>query len=107
MPAKILVIPGSLRSASHNARLAALASKELTLLDAEVTRISLIDYPLPIYDADLAAESGPPGNAIKLKQMVMAHRGVFIARPGYHASITPLLTNAIDWISAVRYGDLP
>jgi len=103
MPApKILVIPGSLRSASHNARLAALATKELTLLDAEVTRISLADYPLPIYDADLAAESGPPGNAVKLKQMVMAHRGVFLASPEYNASITPLLKNALDWISVVR-----
>ena len=57
---KILVIPGSLRTGSHNARLAALAAKELTLAEAEVTRISLEDYPLPLFDADLAAESGPP-----------------------------------------------
>ena len=103
MPApKILVIPGSLRSGSHNVRLAALATKELTLLDAEVTRISLADYPLPFYDADLTARSGPPANAVKLKQLVMANRGVFIASPEYNASITPLLKNAIDWISVVR-----
>ena len=50
---KILVIPGSLRAKSHNVRLAALATKELTLADADVTRISLADYPLPIYDGDL------------------------------------------------------
>ena len=49
---KILVIPGSLRTTSHNVRLAALATKELTLADADVTRISLADYPLPIYYAD-------------------------------------------------------
>ena len=55
---KILVIPGSLRSASYNVRLAALATKELTLAEADVTRISLADYPLPIYDADLVAKSG-------------------------------------------------
>ena len=61
MPApKILVIPGSLRSGSYNVRLAALATKELALADADVTRISLADYPLPLYDADLAAKSGPP-----------------------------------------------
>ena len=83
-------------------RLAALATKELMLADADVTRISLADYPLPIYDADLAAKSGPPFNALKLKQLVSAHRGVFIASPEYNASITPLLKNAIDWISAVR-----
>jgi chromate reductase len=99
---KILVIPGSLRGESHNVRLAAAATKELLLADADVTRISLLDYPLPIYDADLAAKSGPPLNAIKLKQLVSAQRGVFIASPEYNASITPLLKNAIDWISTVR-----
>ena len=52
---KILVIPGSLRTGSHNARLAALATKELALAEAEVTRISLADYPLPLFDADLVA----------------------------------------------------
>jgi chromate reductase len=105
---KILVIPGSLRSESHNARLAALATKELMLADADVTRISLADYPLPIYDADVAAKSGAPLNAIKLKQIVSAHRGVFIASPEYNASITPLLKNTIDWISTVRErGDPP
>jgi chromate reductase, NAD(P)H dehydrogenase (quinone) len=51
---KILVIPGSLRAKSYNVRLAALATKELMLADADVTRISLLDYPLPIYDADTA-----------------------------------------------------
>lgn len=105
---KILVIPGSLRGDSHNARLAALAAKELTLADADVTRISLVDYPLPIYDADLSAESGLPTNASKLKQMMSAHRGVFIATPEYNASIPPLLKNALDWISTVRdRGDQP
>ena len=104
---KILVIPGSLRAQSFNARLAALASKELTLADADVTRISLTDFPLPIYDADLAEKSGPPLNAVRLKQLMSAHEGVFIASPEYNASITPLLKNAIDWISVVREGGEP
>jgi chromate reductase, NAD(P)H dehydrogenase (quinone) len=99
---KILVIPGSLRARSYNARLAALATKELTLADADVTRISLDDYPLPIYDADLAEKSGPPQHAVKLKQLMSAHQGVFIASPEYNASITPLIKNTIDWISVVR-----
>jgi chromate reductase, NAD(P)H dehydrogenase (quinone) len=92
---RILVIPGSLRTGSHNARLAALAVKELALLDVEVTHISLEDYELPLFDADLAAaESGPPSAAIKLKQMLMAHRGIFITSPEYSASVTPLVKNA-------------
>lgn len=99
---KILVLPGSTRSGSHNVKLAALAAKELTLLDAEVTRISLADYPLPIYEADLESRAGQPENAVKLKQMIMAHQGVFITSPEYSASVTPLLKNALDWVSRVR-----
>jgi NAD(P)H-dependent FMN reductase len=99
---KILVFPGSTRTGSHNVRLAALAAKELTLIDADVTSISLADYPLPLYEGDLEANAGAPDNALKLKQMIMAHNGVFIASPEYSASVTPVLKNAIDWVSRVR-----
>ena len=99
---KILVFAGSIRSGSFNARLAALAAKELALAGADVTRISLENYPLPLYDGDDEQETGVPANAAKLKAMLAAHRGVFIASPEYNASVTPLLKNAIDWISRVH-----
>jgi NAD(P)H-dependent FMN reductase len=102
---KILVMGGSLRSGSHNGRLAALVVKELALAEADVTRISLADYPLPLLDADLLTASGPPASALKLKQMIAAHQGVFIASPEYSASVAPLLKNAIDWVSRVREGN--
>lgn len=101
-PPKILVVPGSTRSASYNARLAALAAKELTLAGADVTRISLIDYPLPVYDADAEAGTGWPSHAVKLKQLFCAHQGVLITSPEYNASITALLKNAIDWVSRIH-----
>jgi len=97
---KILVLPGSNRPGSHNAKLAALAAKELAAIDVDVTRISLLDYPLPLFDGE--PPEGPPANAVKLKQMIMAHQGVFIASPEYSASVPPLLKNAIDWVSRVR-----
>jgi chromate reductase, NAD(P)H dehydrogenase (quinone) len=99
---KILVIPGSPRTGSHNAKLAALAAKELALAEAEVVRISLEDYPLPLFDADLAADAGPPQAAVQLKRLFMAHQGIFISSPEYSASVTPLVKNTIDWISRVR-----
>lgn len=105
---KILVIPGSTRAASYNVKLAALAVKELALNDVDVTRISLADYELPLYDDSIEVSGGAPANARKLKQMIMAHQGVFIASPEYTASVTPLLKNAIDWVSRVRErGDPP
>lgn len=104
---KILVLSGSLRTGSYNTRLAALAAKELALAEADVTRISLADYPLPIYDADHEANAGMPDEALRLKQMFGAHQGVFIATPEYNASVTPLLKNAIDWVSRVREKNEP
>jgi NAD(P)H-dependent FMN reductase len=99
---KILVIPGSLRTGSFNARLAAAAVKELALANVNVTQISLGDYPLPIYDGDLEANSGIPKNAIDLKRMIEAHHGVFIVTPEYNSSVPPLVKNTIDWVTRVR-----
>lgn len=104
---RILVFAGSIRTGSFNARLAAIAAKELALAGAEVTHISLSDYPLPIYDGDLEASTGQPDNAVKLKRMMMVHQGVFIASPEYNASVAPLLKNTLDWISRVREGKEP
>ena len=107
MSPKILVFAGSIRSGSYNARLAALAAKELTLIDADVTLISLADYPMPLYDGNLEQATGPPESAIKLKRLFGIHQGVFIASPEYNASVTPLLKNTLDWISRVREGREP
>src|SRR3982074_2969740 len=99
---KVLVIPGSLRSGSLNARLAAAAAHELAQSGVEVTRISLSDFPLPIYDGDLQARSGVPKNAINLKRMMGAHHGVLIVTPEYNSSVPALVKNTIDWVSRVQ-----
>src|SRR5450755_5101658 len=99
---KILVIPGSLRSGSLNAKLAAAAGYELAQAGADVTRISLGDFPLPIYDGDLQTKSGVPKHAINLKRMIGTHHGVLIVTPEYNSSLPPLLKNAIDWVSRVH-----
>lgn len=108
MPApKILVFAGSIRSGSFNARLAALAAHELTLAEADVTLISLADYPMPLYDGNLEATSGAPETAVKLKRLMCVHQGIFIASPEYNASMTPLLKNTLDWVSRVREAKEP
>jgi chromate reductase len=99
---KILVIPGSLRTGSLNAKLAAAAGYELAQAGAEVTRISLGDFPLPIYDGDLQTKSGVPKHAINLKRMMSAHHGVLIVTPEYNSSVPALVKNTIDWVSRVQ-----
>jgi chromate reductase, NAD(P)H dehydrogenase (quinone) len=99
---KILVIPASLRTGSLNVRLAATVAHELSQAGAEVRRISLADFPLPIYDGDLQTKSGVPKNAINLKRMIGAQHGVLIVTPEYNSSIPPLLKNTIDWLTRVQ-----
>ena len=99
---KILVIPGSLRTGSLNVRLAAAAASEFAQAGAEVTRISLGDFALPIYDGDLQTKSGVPKSAINLKRMIGAHHGVLIVTPEYNSSVPPLVKNTIDWVTRVQ-----
>jgi chromate reductase, NAD(P)H dehydrogenase (quinone) len=99
---KILVIPGSLRTGSLNARLAAVAAHEIAQAGAEVTRISLSDFPLPIYDGDLQSRSGVPKQAVNLKRMIGAHHGVLVVAPEYNSSVPALVKNTIDWVSRVQ-----
>lgn len=101
MVPKILVIPGSNRSGSFNASLAAAAALELAKQGAEVTRISLKDYPLPLVDDDLKSRSGIPENAMKLGRLIAAHDGVVLCCPEYNSSIPPVLKNMIDWVSLI------
>ena len=99
---KILVIPGSLRTGSLNAKLAATIAVELAQAGADITRISLGDFPLPIYDGDLQAQSGVPKHAVNLKRMMAAHHGVLIVTPEYNSSVPALVKNTIDWVSRVQ-----
>ncbi len=99
---KILVIPGSLRSGSHNAKLAMAAAYEFAQAGVDVTRISLGDFPLPIYDGDLQSKSGVPKNAVNLKRMIGSHHGVLIVTPEYNSSVPALVKNTIDWITRVQ-----
>ena len=101
MTPRILVFAGSIRSGSLNARLAAVMAKELALLGADVSLVSLADYPMPLYDGDLEEERGLPENAEKLARQITGHDAVFIASPEHNAGIPALLKNALDWTSRI------
>lgn len=99
---KILIIPGSLRTGSRNAKLAAVAADAFAQAGLDVTRISLGDFALPIYDGDLQAKSGVPKNAVNLKRMMAAHHGILWVTPEYNSSVPALVKNSIDWVSRVQ-----
>jgi len=99
---RILVFAGSIRTGAYSGRTADAAQKELAIQGAEVTRISLADYPLPLMDQDLEREKGIPENAMKLARLIAAHDAVLICTPEYNGSIPPLVKNTIDWVSRVH-----
>jgi chromate reductase len=96
---KLLMFAGSARTASTNKKLAALAASTAQKADIDVTLMDLKDFEMPIYDGDLEGEAGLPENAKRLKKLFVEHDGIFIASPEYNSSFSPLLKNALDWVS--------
>jgi NAD(P)H-dependent FMN reductase len=101
-PVRLLFLAGSARAGSHNKKLARLGAMIAEANGIPATFVDLGDYPMPIYHGDVEAAEGQPENAKKLKAVMEAHSGIFIASPEYNASITPLLKNTLDWVSHVR-----
>lgn len=95
----ILVFAGSARRESLNKKLARTAADSARTTGAEVTLLDLRDYPIPLYDGDLEAESGVPENARALRRLMATHHGLILVSPEYNGFITPLLKNTLDWIS--------
>ncbi len=101
-PPKILVFPGSNRSASWNAKLSGVVCKTLLQHECEITHITLRDYPLPIFDEDLETQKGQPENALKLARLFHEHEAIVVVSPEYNCSVSPLTKNTIDWVSRVN-----
>jgi chromate reductase, NAD(P)H dehydrogenase (quinone) len=105
---RLLFFAGSAREKSLNKRLARLGAQIAEANGIAATFADLADYPMPLYDGDLETKSGPPDTARKLKALMQVHTGIFIASPEYNASFSPLLKNALDWVSHIRdEGDAP
>jgi len=99
---RLLFFAGSTRDGSFNKKLAALAHHIAEANGIEAVLVDLKDYPMPIYNADLEADGGPPERARAFKALLEEYEGVFIASPEYNSSVTPLLKNTIDWVTRVR-----
>ncbi len=104
---RILAFAGSLRSASLNKKLVAIAAEGARDAGAEVTLVDLRDLPMPIYDGDEEAAHGLPENATTFKRLLMDHHGVLVATPEYNSMFPAALKNAIDWASRRENDEKP
>jgi chromate reductase len=103
-PTPLLVFAGSTRAGSWNRQLAGAVSDMATAEGAQVTRIELGDFDVPMYNADLEAR-GTPRDVVRLKELFHAHAAWLVCSPEYNGSYTGLLKNTIDWVSSPIKGD--
>ena len=92
----VLVLVGSLRSASVNRKLAELA------VGTAPDGIRLEVHPgleeLPFYNEDLDTDT-PPGPVSALRAAAGRADAVLVVTPEYNGTIPAVLKNAIDWLS--------
>ncbi|WP_321951935.1 NADPH-dependent FMN reductase [Burkholderia cenocepacia] len=99
MTVKILAFCGSSRRESFNQKLLEIAAAGATANGAEVSFISLADYPLPIYDADAEREQGVPEKVRALQDLFATHHALLVASPEHNGGYTAALKNMVDWVS--------
>lgn len=95
----LIAFAGSTRRESFNRKLVRIAAGGAEKAGAQVEILELSDYPMPLMNEDLEAESGLPEGAARFKRKLLEASGFMIASPEYNSSITPLLKNALDWAS--------
>lgn len=104
---KLLILSGSARDGSFNTALAQLAAAHARGQGVDVDLVASDDLRLPLFDQDLESREGLPEKAKSLKQRFIAALAIIFACPEYNSSITPLLKNAIDWVSRSESDDEP
>lgn len=99
---RLLAFAASLRRASLNRRLIALAAGIARGKGIEVDLAEFREFDVPLYDGDLQARDGIPAGALELGSRVAAADGLLLASPEYNYSLPGTLKNAIDWVSRIR-----
>ncbi|WP_330274852.1 NAD(P)H-dependent oxidoreductase [Lentzea sp. NBC_00516] len=97
MAVRILTLVGSLRSGSHNRRLAE-AAVQIAPEHVEVGLFEGLDT-VPFYNEDLDAEGTVPAPAARLREAAAEADALLLVSPEYNGTIPAVLKNAIDWLS--------
>ena len=105
MAAKILAFAGSSREGSLTKKLLSVAIAAARAIGGEVTEIDLRAFDLPLYDGDLEREHGLPSGALRLRETFKQYPSLLIGVTEYNGGVSPLLKNAIDWVSRPCAGE--
>jgi len=101
---RILLVCGSQRAASLNARLLdALAAALPAGVVADRLRPAEVD--LPLFDADREDDPAVVARVRALHARFLAADALIVASPEYNGLMTPFLKNLVDWVSRLPYRD--
>lgn len=104
-PPLVVGIGGTVRSGSTTERALDLALEAARASGARIVRFCGCDLAeLPIYSP---TEDGRGSRAAELVEEVRRADGLVVASPGYHASISGLVKNALDYLEDLRDDDRP
>lgn len=95
----VLFIGGSRRKDSLNTKL---KHRLAEVADKHGIRHELVDadaLDAPIYHGDLEAADGVPESMKNLGKKIQSASKVVLVSPEYNSSVSPLIKNAIDWVS--------
>jgi chromate reductase len=97
----ILILAGSTRKASLNAALGRRIATLVASDDTDARFIDLSEFDMPIYNFDFEEAAGQPAAAVALHDLIKSAHAVVFVSPEYTGGPTPVLKNAIDWVSRV------
>ena len=101
---RVLLVCGSTRAASLNARLLGVLAGALPD-HALADRLHPHEVDLPLFDADLEEDPAVMAKVRALHARVLAADALIVASPEYNAMMTPWLKNWVDWISRLPWRD--
>ena len=94
---KILAFGASTSSQSINRQLAHYAAAQIP--GAEVTKLDLRDFKLPIYSSDEEEANGIPADASRFLELIHSHDAVVVSLAEHNGSYTAAFKNLYDWAS--------
>ncbi|MDQ3023728.1 MAG: NAD(P)H-dependent oxidoreductase [bacterium] len=99
---RILAFAASLRAASLNKKLIALATSIAREGGVEVDLADFSEFDMPLYNGEVEKESGVPAGCTALVQRLVDADALMLATPEYNFGYPGTLKNALDWVSRVR-----
>jgi chromate reductase, NAD(P)H dehydrogenase (quinone) len=100
----LLLVPGSQRRESFNARLLRDIAARL-VGRCTVDTLEPHEVDLPLFNQDLETDSSVVARVLQSYRRFEASHGIIVASPEYNGQPTPYLKNLIDWVSRLPHVD--